>query len=98
MALASLSVTTRHVAGDMRAATCRVSGSTSSHANAPMPHKHAATTNEAVHPYCAAIHGVSDAVSAPPACAPMFINPENDPENEPPISALTDQKELCDRY
>src|SRR6266404_7443360 len=28
----------------------------------------------------------------------MFMNPDTEPENEPPMSALTDQKELCDKY
>src|SRR5260370_37449925 len=42
--------------------------------------------------------GVSEAVTAPPSCAPMFVKPETEPEKAPPISALTDQKELCERY
>src|SRR5216683_2144026 len=42
--------------------------------------------------------GVSEAVTAPPNCAPIFMKPETEPEKAPPISALTDQKELCDRY
>jgi hypothetical protein len=28
----------------------------------------------------------------------MFMNPDTEPENEPPMSALIDQKELCDKY
>jgi len=28
----------------------------------------------------------------------MFMNPDTEPENDPPMSALTDQKELCDKY
>src|ERR1700719_228 len=28
----------------------------------------------------------------------MFMNPDTEPENEPPMSALTDQNELCDKY
>src|SRR5712671_5195646 len=28
----------------------------------------------------------------------MFMKLETDPEKAPPISALTDQKELCERY
>src|ERR1700676_2417548 len=42
--------------------------------------------------------GVSEAVTAPPSCAPMFMKPETEPEKAPPISALTDQKELCEKY
>src|SRR4051795_3679453 len=42
--------------------------------------------------------GVSDAVTAPPICPPMFITPETDPEERPAMSAVTDQNELCDRY
>jgi hypothetical protein len=34
----------------------------------------------------------------PPICAPIFIKPETDPDDEPAISAVTDQKELCARY
>ena len=43
------------------------------------------------------VHGVSDAVSAPPACAPIFINPDAEPAQSPAISAVTDQYELCER-
>src|SRR5258706_384972 len=28
----------------------------------------------------------------------MFMKPDTEPENDPPMSALTDQKELCDKY
>src|ERR1035438_6488892 len=42
--------------------------------------------------------GVSDAVTTPPTCPPMFIVPDTAPAERFPISALTDQKELCDRY
>src|SRR5258707_15203045 len=42
--------------------------------------------------------GVREAVTAPPSCAPIFMKPETEPEKAPPISALTDQKELCERY
>src|SRR5258708_20713376 len=41
--------------------------------------------------------GVREAVTAPPSCAPIFMKPETEPEKAPPISALTDQKELCER-
>src|ERR1017187_8138791 len=42
--------------------------------------------------------GVSDAVTTPPTCPPMFIVPDTAPAERFPISALTDQKELCERY
>src|ERR1017187_571746 len=42
--------------------------------------------------------GVRDAVRTPPNCPPMFIVPDTAPAERPPISALTDQKDLCDRY
>ena len=76
-------------------ATSRVRfGSTNSHATAPVRHSAAATRNDAVQPKCFAISGVSHAVNQPPACAPIFMNPETDPEDGPARSAVTDQKEL----
>src|SRR5205814_7611088 len=72
-------------------------GSTSSHANAPRRHSAAATRNDAVQPNRAAIAGVSEAVTAPPICAPVFMKPETEPEERPAISAVTDQNELCAR-
>ena len=73
-------------------------GSTTIHDTAPVRHNPAATRNEAVHPKWLAIAGVSEAVTAPPICAPIFIKPETDPEELPAMSAVTDQKELCERY
>src|SRR5262249_32694571 len=73
-------------------------GSTNIQATAPVKQSAAATKNDAVQPKCCAISGVSHAVSQPPACAPMFMNPETDPEDGPARSAVTDQKELCARY
>src|SRR5579871_754969 len=70
------------------------SGSTIIHASPPRTHSPAATAKDAVHPKRLAIAGVSDAVTAPPICAPLFMIPETEPDEEPPISADTDQKEL----
>src|SRR5262249_9503768 len=67
-------------------------------ASDPAAQRTAAVRNDAVHPYWPAIQGVSDAVTAPPICAPMFMTPETVPADEPARSALTDQHELCARY
>src|SRR6185295_12950200 len=74
------------------------SGLTVIQAMAPNRHRAAATRNEAVQPKCNAITGVSDAVTAPPICAPIFIKPETEPDEVLLRSAVTDQKELCARY
>src|ERR1039458_3105197 len=73
-------------------------GSTRSQAAAPATHKAVAVRNEAGHPKCAAISGVSEAVTTAPNCPPMFITPETEPAELPARSAVTDQNELCDRY
>ena len=58
----------------------------------------AAATKDMSHPKCAAIHGVSEAVHAPPICPPIFIIPETMPVYSPAMSAETAQKLLCARY
>src|SRR5213076_2884490 len=73
------------------------SGSTSSQATAPTTHKAAASRKDAVHPNRAATNGVSVAVTNPPSCPPVFMNPETNPDDGPAIPAVTDQKELCDK-
>src|SRR5512146_492766 len=73
-------------------------GSTSNQAIAPTAQSAAATRKEAVQPNRPAMAGVKEAVSAPPSCAPMFMKPETEPEDGPAMSAVTDQKELCERY
>ena len=55
-------------------------GSTSSQAAAPRRHRPAATRNDTVQPKWAAIQGVSEAVTAPPICAPVFMKPETEPD------------------
>jgi len=72
-------------------------GSTSNQANAPVPHKSAATPNEAPQPKREAINGVSVAVTVLPICAPMFMTPETEPADSPAMSAVTDQNVLCDK-
>ena len=74
------------------------SGSTTSQTAELRKARTAATRKEVVHPKCAAMNGVSDAVTAPPSCAPIFMNPDTEPEKGPPMSALMAQKELCERY
>jgi len=46
--------------------------------------------NAEVHPSWDAIHGVSDAVIAPPIWQPMFITPDTTPVWTPAKSAVTD--------
>ena len=46
----------------------------------PSRHNPAATRKEAVQPKRAAIAGVSEAVTAPPICAPIFMKPETEPD------------------
>jgi hypothetical protein len=71
---------------------------TSNHAPPPQRTSMAATIKAAVQPNFMAIQGVSEELIAPLIWHPMFIVPDTAPAEEPPISALTDQKELCDRY
>src|SRR5258706_1962924 len=75
-----------------------VLGKTSSQARPPHAHNAAATRKDAVQPNFVAMAGVRDAVRAPPNWPPMFIKPDTDPAALFPISALSDQNELCDRY
>jgi hypothetical protein len=51
----------------------------------------AAVPKDAVQPNLWAIQGVSDAVTAPPICPPMFTMLEKTPELRPAISFDTDQ-------
>src|SRR5689334_16664662 len=76
----------------------RRSGFTTSHASDPTTHRAAATRNAAVQPNWAAIQGVRDAVMAPAVWLHMFMTPETLPAEVPPRSAVTDQKELAERY
>ena len=71
-----------------------LAGSTASQLAAPRTHNPAATRNDDVQPNRPAIQGVSEAVTAPPNCPPMFMNPDTKPEEVPAMSAVTDQKEL----
>src|ERR1700712_860514 len=73
-------------------------GSTTSQASAPRKARKAAVKKDVCHPKCAAISGVSDAVQAPPICAPMFMIPEIKPAYSPAKLALTAQKEPVDTY
>jgi hypothetical protein len=68
------------------------SGFTSSQRSEPARQAPAATKNEVVQPKRSAIHGVSEAVTAPPTCPPMFIRPDTVPADLPAMSAVTDQK------
>ena|SRR5579859_6254701 len=73
-------------------------GSTINQAIAPRRQSVAAIRKDAVQPKRLAINGVKEAVTMPPIWAPMFMNPETEPEDGPAKSAVTDQKELCARY
>jgi hypothetical protein len=53
--------------------------------------------NDVTQPKRCATHGVSDAVTAPPICPPIFTMLEKTPELRPAISTDTDQKELCEK-
>ena len=57
----------------------------------------AAVRNDAVHPKRPAIQGLNEAVTTPPIWPPIFITPDTEPADEPARSAVTDQKELCER-
>ena len=63
-----------------------------------MAHRAAATRKEAVQLNWWAISGVSEAVTMPPNWPAIFITPEAEPADAPAMSAVTDQKELCERY
>ena len=69
-------------------------GSTNSHDSAPMIARQAAAKNAMCHPKRAARNGVSDVVTAPPTCAPMFMMPEASPAYSPAKSAVMAQKQL----
>ena len=64
---------------------------------APITASAAATAKELIQPKRCAIHGVREAVTAPPICPPMFTMLEKTPELRPAISTDTDQKELCEK-
>ncbi len=72
-------------------------GSTTNQASAPSTDREAATRKAEVQPKCEAIQGVREAVIIAPNWLPMFMKPETLPEEAPPMSAVTDQKELCER-
>src|SRR6185437_656357 len=78
------------------AANC-CSGSTISHEIAPRKQTTPATANDIPQPKRIAIHGVREAVTAPPIWQPIFMTPDTDPAERPPMSQLTDQNELCER-
>src|SRR5580700_8518241 len=73
-------------------------GSTNSQARAPRIANDAAAKNDIRQPKCAAINGVSEAVQAPPICAPMFMIPEVKPAYSPAKLALTAQKQPAETY
>jgi hypothetical protein len=72
-------------------------GSTTNQLAAPTTHNAAATRKEDVHPKRDAIQGVSIAVRKAPNWLPVFMIPETVPDDPPAMSAVTDQKELCDK-
>src|SRR6202022_3476520 len=74
------------------------SGCTTSQQKPPTTAIAAATAKDVVHPYRCPIHGVSEAVSAPPICPPMFTREEKTPELRPAISTETDQNASVERY
>src|ERR1039458_6169771 len=49
-------------------------------------------------PQCVATNGVREAAATAPNCPTIFITPETDPAEGPAMPAVTDQKELWDRY
>src|SRR3984957_9137596 len=83
---------------DSAQAASGCSGCTVIHRKAPTTASAAAMAKDAVQPNRCAIQGVSEAVTAPPTCAPMLTMLEKIPELRPAMSAETDQNELCDRY
>src|ERR1700748_3788113 len=74
------------------------SGWTTSQQMEPTTARTAAAQKELVQPKRCAIQGVSEAVTAPPICPPIFTMLEKTPELRPAISPETEKKELCDRY
>jgi hypothetical protein len=85
-------------AAELPASESLAEGSTISQAKAPNIANMVAVKNDASHPKWEAINGVSEAVAAPPSCPPIFIVPETMPEYSPAKSAVTDQKQLWDKY
>src|SRR5664280_2604865 len=73
-------------------------GSTNSHASDPTTQRAAATRKGEGQPKTLASTGVREAVTVPPIWLPMFITPETDPAERPAMSAVTDQKQLVERY
>src|ERR1017187_5669781 len=74
------------------------SGFTASQTRDPITARPAATMNDAGQPKCAATNGVREGATTPPNCPIIFMMPETVPAEGPAISAVTDQKELCERY
>ena len=54
--------------------------------------------NEPVQPAACAMTGVNAAVQTPPIWHPMFMIPDTNPAEAPPISALMAQNALCAKY
>src|ERR1039458_1056943 len=73
-------------------------GFTASHARDPTTARPAATKNDAGQPQCVATNGVREAAATAPNCPTIFITPETDPAEGPAMPAVTDQKELWERY
>src|SRR5260370_39520269 len=65
---------------------------------APITGRTAAMAKDVTQPKRCATHGVSDAVTAPPICPPIFTMLEKTPELRPAMSTDTDQNELGERY
>src|SRR6185312_3863735 len=80
-----------------RAVNCS-SGSTINQATPLKKQSPAATQNDISHPKCSATNGVKLAVTTPPNCPPIFMTPETEPAERPPMSELTDQNALCAKY
>src|ERR1700685_2107624 len=87
-----------HAVSPMIQALSGRSGCTVIQSPAPTTASAAAIAKEVVQPKRCATQGVSEAVTAPPICAPMLTMLENTPELRPAISAETDQNELCETY
>src|ERR1017187_10107337 len=73
-------------------------GFTHSQTRDPITPRPAATRNDADQPKRAATNGVRDGATTPPNCPIIFITPETVPAEGPAMSAVTDQKELWERY
>src|SRR5262249_17715074 len=69
-----------------------------SQAAAPTSATTAATRNPVPHPETLARNGVRERVMAPPTWLAVFMNPDTEPEDFPPRSAVSAQNEPCARY